>query len=144
MASKPRARAPTNYLGGRYLPPPAPRAPLSRTRGSRPPARLSPPQTSRDLSRGDHRGVRHLPDRPWVNQKGAFGPAAVLSPRAAAKMFCSISGTTPEEPVISAKTGHLFERSLITKALQVRVPPPPRMHPSHSEAPHPRSRGFTT
>mmetsp|Transcript_14412 Transcript_14412/g.35160 ORF Transcript_14412/g.35160 Transcript_14412/m.35160 type:complete len:503 (-) Transcript_14412:916-2424(-) len=33
-------------------------------------------------------------------------------------MFCSISGTTPEEPVISAKTGHLFERSLITKALQ--------------------------
>ena len=34
-------------------------------------------------------------------------------------MFCSISGTTPEEPVISSKTGHLFEKSLITKALQV-------------------------
>mmetsp|Transcript_3397 Transcript_3397/g.7959 ORF Transcript_3397/g.7959 Transcript_3397/m.7959 type:complete len:507 (+) Transcript_3397:268-1788(+) len=33
-------------------------------------------------------------------------------------MFCAISGTTPEEPVISARTGHLFERSLITKALQ--------------------------
>ena len=33
-------------------------------------------------------------------------------------MFCSISGTTPEDPVISSKTGHLYERSLITKALQ--------------------------
>ena len=44
-------------------------------------------------------------------------------------MFCSISGTTPEDPVISSKTGHLYERSLITKALQVRSflsPPLPR------------------
>jgi len=30
-------------------------------------------------------------------------------------VFCSISGTTPEEPVISLKTGHLFERKLIEK-----------------------------
>ena len=46
-----------------------------------------------------------------------------------AAMFCSISGTTPEDPVISSKTGHLYERSLITKALQVRSfrsPPLPR------------------
>jgi pre-mRNA-processing factor 19 len=46
-----------------------------------------------------------------------------------AAMFCSISGTTPEDPVISSKTGHLYERSLITKALQVRSfrsPPFPR------------------
>ena len=35
-------------------------------------------------------------------------------------MFCSISGTTPEEPVISSRTGHLFEKSLIVKAMQVR------------------------
>lgn len=33
-------------------------------------------------------------------------------------MFCAISGTTPEEPVISSRTGHLFEKNLIVKALQ--------------------------
>eukprot|EP00735_Rhodelphis_limneticus_P001471 TRINITY_DN12095_c0_g1::TRINITY_DN12095_c0_g1_i1::g.9675::m.9675 TRINITY_DN12095_c0_g1::TRINITY_DN12095_c0_g1_i1::g.9675 ORF type:complete len:520 (+),score=156.66,sp/Q9AV81/PRP19_ORYSJ/46.24/9e-150,WD40/PF00400.27/1.3e+04,WD40/PF00400.27/2.5e+02,WD40/PF00400.27/0.00052,WD40/PF00400.27/1.3,WD40/PF00400.27/1.1e-05,WD40/PF00400.27/8.2e-08,WD40/PF00400.27/81,WD40/PF00400.27/8.5e-09,Prp19/PF08606.6/3.5e-33,zf-Nse/PF11789.3/5.1e-08,eIF2A/PF08662.6/5e+02,eIF2A/PF08662.6/0.12,eIF2A/PF08662.6/23,Cep57_C len=30
-------------------------------------------------------------------------------------MYCSISGQTPEEPVISRKTGHLFEKRLIEK-----------------------------
>lgn len=34
-------------------------------------------------------------------------------------MFCSISGSTPTEPVISP-AGHLFEKSLVTKALKVR------------------------
>ena len=46
-------------------------------------------------------------------------------------MFCSISGSTPTEPVISP-AGHLFEKSLVTKALKVRgsgdraSPPPER------------------
>ena len=40
-----------------------------------------------------------------------------------ATMFCAISGVTPTDPVISARTGHVFERSLITKAIQVRPPP---------------------
>ena len=30
-------------------------------------------------------------------------------------MFCSISGVVPEQPVISVKSGHLFERSLVEK-----------------------------
>jgi hypothetical protein len=35
-------------------------------------------------------------------------------------MFCAISGVTPTEPVISP-AGHLFEKSLVTKALKVRA-----------------------
>lgn len=33
-------------------------------------------------------------------------------------MFCAISGTVPEEPVVSKKTGHVFERRLIEKYVQ--------------------------
>jgi pre-mRNA-processing factor 19 len=33
-------------------------------------------------------------------------------------MFCAISGETPEEPVVSKKTGHVFEKRLILKYLQ--------------------------
>mmetsp|Transcript_13773 Transcript_13773/g.29071 ORF Transcript_13773/g.29071 Transcript_13773/m.29071 type:complete len:500 (-) Transcript_13773:187-1686(-) len=32
-------------------------------------------------------------------------------------MFCAISGEVPKEPVVSTKTGHLFEKSLIDKYL---------------------------
>lgn len=34
-------------------------------------------------------------------------------------MLCSISGVPPQEPVVSMKTGHVFERRLIEKHLQV-------------------------
>lgn len=33
-------------------------------------------------------------------------------------MFCSISGQVPEDPVVSAKSGHLFERRLIEKYVE--------------------------
>lgn len=29
--------------------------------------------------------------------------------------FCSISGEPPQDPVVSAKSGHVYERRLITK-----------------------------
>lgn len=32
-------------------------------------------------------------------------------------MYCSISGTVPKDPVISVKSGHLYDRKLIEKAL---------------------------
>merc|ERR1712086_472831 len=34
------------------------------------------------------------------------------------KMFCQISGQTPEDPVVTAKSGFLFERRLIEKYIE--------------------------
>ena len=33
-------------------------------------------------------------------------------------MLCSISGTVPKEPVVSKKSGHVFEKSLVTKIIK--------------------------
>ena len=30
-------------------------------------------------------------------------------------MFCAISGTVPEQPCVSVKTGHVYERRLVEK-----------------------------
>lgn len=45
-------------------------------------------------------------------------------------LFCSMSGEAPAEPVVSRKTGHVFEKRLITKFIQVRPPPLPTLSPS--------------
>ena len=34
------------------------------------------------------------------------------------KMFCSLSGVVPQEPVVSSKSGHLFEKRLILQKLE--------------------------
>ena len=33
-------------------------------------------------------------------------------------MLCVISGSVPQDPVVSSKTGHLYERSVIEKCLE--------------------------
>ncbi|KDD75836.1 Prp19/Pso4-like protein, partial [Helicosporidium sp. ATCC 50920] len=33
-------------------------------------------------------------------------------------MLCSISGTVPEEPVVSSKSGHLYEKQLVLKIIK--------------------------
>ena len=38
-----------------------------------------------------------------------FGQAFVMS------FFCALSGEPPQDPVISAKSGHVYERRLIAK-----------------------------
>lgn len=35
----------------------------------------------------------------------------------AMSLFCSISGTQPLHPVVSSKSGHVYEKELILKAL---------------------------
>ena len=37
---------------------------------------------------------------------------------ATAPMFCAVSGSTPEHPVVSTKSGHIFESSVIEKYLE--------------------------
>ena len=35
--------------------------------------------------------------------------------RTSSSMFCSISGNVPDQPVVSSKSGHLFEKKLVEK-----------------------------
>lgn len=42
-----------------------------------------------------------------------------LATRAECHSLCAVSGTVPEEPVVSTKTGHVFEKRLIEKHIKV-------------------------
>jgi pre-mRNA-processing factor 19 len=33
-------------------------------------------------------------------------------------MFCALSGVVPQEPVVSSKSGHLFEKRLVLSKLE--------------------------
>jgi hypothetical protein len=37
-------------------------------------------------------------------------------------LVCALSGEVPSEPVVSIKSGHLFEKKLITKYVEVLYP----------------------
>ena len=74
---------------------------------------------------------------PPTRARPSFARAIRLAP---SRMFCAISGTTPEEPVISSRTGHLYEKSLITKALQVRPCDDPSIRVRPAPALAPRAR----
>ena len=42
-------------------------------------------------------------------------------------LVCALSGEVPAEPVVSTKSGHIFEKKLIIKYIEVGLPPvPPR------------------
>ena len=49
---------------------------------------------------------------------GEYAAPPPKTQKTSAKMYCAISGEIPQQPVVSRKTGHLFERRLIEKALQ--------------------------
>ena len=101
---------------GHSPPAPRPRAPPARIQALLAPAR--PPAVAPRASPGPP-PVRSRDARVRL-PGGCPCPSARAPP---ATMFCAISGVTPTDPVISARTGHVFERSLITKAIQVRPPP---------------------
>ena len=96
-------------------PAPRPRAPRADPGSSRPGSspRRRPARLPRTAAGSFARRARPSPRR--------VSPSVGAAPPAT--MFCAISGVTPTDPVISARTGHVFERSLITKAIQVRPPP---------------------
>eukprot|EP01027_Heterolobosea_sp_BB2_P013847 GEZU01019928.1.p1 GENE.GEZU01019928.1~~GEZU01019928.1.p1 ORF type:complete len:522 (+),score=130.99 GEZU01019928.1:114-1568(+) len=48
-------------------------------------------------------------------------------------MFCSLSGTTPEEPVVSVKSGHLYEKRLIEKYIEANGTDPVTGQPLSKE-----------
>ena len=41
--------------------------------------------------------------------------AVLVAAAAAMSFFCSISGEPPQDPVVSSKSGHVYERRLILK-----------------------------
>ncbi len=72
------------------------------------------------LHRSRSRTFRDCQQRPRLNSPKSASErrAHLLNKKPSAKMYCAISGEIPQQPVVSRKTGHLFERRLIEKALQ--------------------------
>ena len=65
-----------------------------------------------------------------------LGSARLWRPSAGAgegmsALVCALSGEVPSEPVVSIKSGHLFEKKLITKYVEV-LHPLPRYDGSHA------------
>ncbi len=52
----------------------------------------------------------------------ACAPPSSLPPftRIEKAMFCALSGEIPQEPVVSVKSGHVFEKRLIVQHIEVR------------------------
>jgi len=66
-----------------------------------------------------------------------LGSARLWRPSAGAgegmsALVCALSGEVPSEPVVSIKSGHLFEKKLITKYVEVLYPLLLRYDGSHS------------
>lgn len=45
----------------------------------------------------------------------------VALPKHNGTAVCAVSGTAPEEPVVSTKTGHVYEKRLVEKHIKVFV-----------------------
>ena len=112
----------------------------------------APPADRALLARSSSAVAPRASRPPLVGSRARVRPRRVslsVGARAARVLFCAISGESPTDPVISARTGHVFERSLITKAIRapparVRRSPPPRRAraPRRGRCVRPGTRSF--
>ena len=79
---------------------------------------MSLPQPHIARQRSRHRQGLPTEASPELPKSASERRAFTYFTKASAKMYCAISGEIPQQPVVSRKTGHLFERRLIEKALQ--------------------------